>query len=751
MSDKIGVFICTGHGIGEALDIDALTEVATDEFKVDLCETIESCDADALAALRERVAAEELTKVVVAGPNSRSYNAGDLPDAINVQVVNLLEWVILTHPPNDEDTDMMAQDYLRMGITMAKESKPVELFEGHADLCKSILVVGGGIAGLTAALDVAETGSDVVLVEKASELGGYMAKLHRSVPTRPPYRDLEDPGIAATVAAVTANERITVHLDSTIESIVGGPGLFDVTLSGAGASAGTFRIGAIVQATGFTTVEPTDFAHLGYGENPDVVTNAAFEEMAKQGAFVRPSDSRPVKSVAFVQCGDSRNPEIFSYASSIMSLNALKQALYIREADADARAFVFYEHLRTPGQQEDFLIRAQEDPGIFLTRGSVNGIAGVNGQIVLEVSDSMLGEDLEVEVDLVVLNCGMKPTGADGEALRKLADSKRVVAEGPGNAKYEECMAAVEALATHEGTEILNLDYRQGPDLPALKHGYPDSHFICFPYESRRTGIYAAGTLRSPMDGASAAEDATGAAMKAMQCLEMLSRGETVHPRSGDQSFPVFSLMRCTQCKRCTEECPFGAINEDAKGTPEYQVTRCRRCGICMGACPERIISFPDYSISAVANCIKSVEVPEEWDEKPRVLVLACQNDALPALEAAALHGIQYSAFARVIPVRCLGAINVVFIKEAISNGFDGVLLFGCKHGDDYQCHMVTGSELMETRGGNIKEALEQMALENERVQLHSIEISDYETIPAVIDEFMELIEEIGMNPFKGM
>jgi quinone-modifying oxidoreductase subunit QmoB len=743
------VFICTGYGIGEALDIEELTDVANDEFRVDLCETIESCDADALAALRERVAAEELTQVVVAGPDSRFYKAGDLPEVSNVQVVNLLEWVILTHPPNDEDTDMMAQDYLRMGITRAKGSTPVELFEQHADLSKTILVVGGGVAGLTAALEVAETGYQVVLVEKASELGGYLAKMHRSVPTRPPYRVLEDPGIAQKVAAVQANEHITVHVDTTIESIVGGPGLFDVTLRGAGASAGTFRIGAIVQATGFTPVEPTGF--LGYGDNPDVITNDRFEEMAKAGAFVRPSDGRPVKSVAFVQCGDSREPDTFSYASAIMSLNALKQALYIREADDDARAFVFFEHLRTPGQREDFLIRAQEDPGIFLTRGTVSGVAAANGQVVLDVRDSMLGEQLEVEVDLVVLNSGMKPNAADGEAIRTLTDSKRVVNEGPGNAKYEECKATVEALAAHEGSEILNLDYRQGPDLPSLKHGYPDSHFICFPYESRRTGIYAAGTLRSPMDGASAAEDATGAAMKAMQCLEMLSRGETVHPRSGDQSFPTFSLMRCTQCKRCTEECPFGAINEDAKGTPEYQVTRCRRCGICFGACPERIINFPDYSIPAVADSIKIVEIPEEWDEKPRVLVLACQNDALPALEAAALHGIEYSAFVRVIPVRCLGAVNVVFIKEAIARGFDGVLLFGCKHGDDYQCHMVKGSELMETRGGNIKEALEQMALEEERVQLHSVEITDYETIPKVIDEFMEMIEMIGMNPFKGM
>ena len=84
-------------------------------------------------------------------------------------------------------------------------------------------------------------------------------------------------------------------------------------------------------------------------------------------------------------------------------------------------------------------------------------------------------------------------------------------------------------------------------------------------------------------------------------------------------------------------------------------------------------------------------------------------------------------------------------------DGFDGVMLFGCKYGDDYQCHFIRGSEVMDTRGDNVKEKLQQMALENERVQLHQVQISDYDQIPGLVNEFMETIEEVGMNPFKGM
>ena len=153
---------------------------------------------------------------------------------------------------------------------------------------------------------------------------------------------------------------------------------------------------------------------------------------------------------------------------------------------------------------------------------------------------------------------------------------------------------------------ILKLDYRQGPEVPNLRYGYPDSHFICFPYETRRTGIYAAGTVRRAMDMAAAKRDAAGAALKAIQCVEMISRGEAVHPRAGDQTYPEFFMQRCTQCKRCTEECPFGAINEDEKANPLPNPTRCRRCGVCMGACPERIISFKNYSVDMIGTMIKA-------------------------------------------------------------------------------------------------------------------------------------------------
>jgi quinone-modifying oxidoreductase subunit QmoB len=114
-------------------------------------------------------------------------------------------------------------------------------------------------------------------------------------------------------------------------------------------------------------------------------------------------------------------------------------------------------------------------------------------------------------------------------------------------------------------------------------------------------------------------------------------------------------------------------------------------------------------------------------------------------------HHLEYSPFIRIIPVRCLGSFNVVWVNEAISAGYDGIILIGCKYGDDYQCHFVKGSELAASRQQNVREKLEQMAMENERVELHQLQITEYQRLPEIFSKFAELIEEIGMNPFKGM
>ncbi len=217
-----------------------------------------------------------------------------------------------------------------------------------------------------------------------------------------------------------------------------------------------------------------------------------------------------------------------------------------------------------------------------------------------------------------------------------------------------------------------------------------------------------------------AVEDAVGATMKAIQSLENASQGRAAHPRVGDLSYPSFRKEGCTQCKRCTVECPFGAINEDEQRYPVFNESRCRRCGTCMGACAVRVISFENYSIDTVGQQIKAVDIPDEPFGKPRILAFACENDAYPALDMAAQaarsgNGVELTPFARVIPVRCLGSVNLSWVTDALNSGYDGIVLMGCRRNDDYQCHFVRGSAMAAERMSKVGETLQTLNLEPER------------------------------------
>ncbi|RLB12594.1 MAG: heterodisulfide reductase subunit A, partial [Deltaproteobacteria bacterium] len=612
--------------------------------------------------------------------------------------------------------------------------------KAEEEYSKDILVVGGGLAGMTAALEVARAGYNAIIVEREERLGGFLNKMKKRM--APPYEELYDTGLEELVKEVEENSSIKVYTSSTVEKISGAPGLFSVEIKNNG-NIVQERAGAIIQATGWKPYDPKRLEHLGYGRLKDVVTNVELEEMASNGGIKRPSDGQAPKNVLFVQCAGQRDPEHLPYCSSVCCLVSLKQAAYIKEQDPEAVCYILFKDMRTVGQAEEFYKKSQLDGNIFI-RGSITEVGEEDGKLFIEADDEFLGEKIRVgELDMIVLATGMVPSSKP-ETIPKIK-----APEGAEGAD-EEGMIEVLPDSGFYAERALNLEYRQGPELPTLRYGFPDSHFICFPYETRRTGIYAAGCLRRPMETARVIDDATGAAMKAVQCVEMTERGVSVHPRSGDMSYPEVNLQRCTQCKRCTEECPFGAINEDEKANPLFNPTRCRRCGTCMGACPERVISFKNYSVQIIGNMINAIQVPEEDEEKPRIVVFVCENDAYPAIDMAGIKRLKWSPYVRFIPVRCLGSLNLVWIADALSRGIDGILLLGCRHGDDYQCHFIKGSELATVRLSKISETLDRLALESERVRFEEVGISDYWRIPNIIEDFMKTIEEVGPNPYKG-
>jgi quinone-modifying oxidoreductase subunit QmoB len=740
---KVGVYLCSGCEIGDCLNMDELAKVATDENKIPVCKINPwLCSEVSVETIKKDIENENLNRVVIGACSQRFLSdIFKFDSKVLVDRVNLRENVVWTHKPNDEDTQMLASDYLRMGIAKVQNSEPPEAMVNEIN--ETILVVGGGVAGMTSALAAAKAGYSIILTEKENQLGGWLNKIYKIAPTQDPYTTPEPSKIEELISEVESNDKIKVIKSCTIEKISGQPGNFDVKfIVENNPQTESVKVGAIVQATGWKQYNPEKLGDLGYGKFDNVITNIQLEESFKSGKGNSAFNGKPIKSITFIQCAGSRDEKHLPYCSSVCCSVSLKQALYVREKYPDALIYIIYRDMRTIAQNELFYKHVQNEDNIFLTKGDVGALNKADdGAILIDVDNSLLGEKIQIKSEVVVLATGMVPSTLAGE----IETGEEASSDGKG-------LDGKKAAESAEvGAKILNLSYRQGTDLPTLKYGFPDSHYICFPYETRRTGIYAAGTVRSPMDIASSKNDAYGAAFKAIQMLHSAKTGKAVHPRAGDQSFPDFFLQRCTQCKRCTEECPFGTLDEDEKGTPLPNLYRCRRCGICLGSCPERIISFKDYSVHMIASMIKVVEIPDEFEEKPRILAFLCENDAYPSLDIVGKYRMQYDPNVRVIPVRCLGSVNVVWIADALSRGFDGIIMIGCKHGDDYQCHYIKGSELANKRMENVQEKLKQLVLEPERVKILELSIDEYKKLPGIFNDFVEEINEIGLNPYKGM
>jgi quinone-modifying oxidoreductase subunit QmoB len=699
-SRQMALAVCTGCSIGQCIDADKLTVAVREAYQGLACMKHASlCSEAGLAEMHRQLQSDGVDRLAIAACSPRVKSAEFDLEGIIVERINLREQLSWVMEPGHEDTQMCAEDQTRMALARLEAIKEtVPYLPEH--LSSDILVVGGGIAGLNSALEGARAGYRIHLVERSDHLGGYAGRIHKMLPDADSPAGLREPDLGKLIKEIVEHPGVEIYLNSSIQSISGEPGNFMVSLESDGLS--ELRVGAVVTATGWKPYNTEKLAYLGYG-------SGRVKSLEEFELFVQ--DEKLPDRVLFILCAGSRDEDHLAYCSSYCCSAALKQALYVREKNPDAEVYIVYRDIRTTGFQEEFYKMVQADDAIFMTKGRIESVSDRGDAVQVVLSESLLDEHVSLSAQMVVLASGMVPNT----------------------------------------TSDLQLQYRLGKGLPELEYDFSDSHFICFPYETRRTGIFAAGTVRAPMDMDMSREDGAGAMMKAIQSVESVKRGEAVHPRAGDMSWPELYMDRCTDCKRCTEECPFGSYDETEKGTPLPNPARCRRCGICLGSCPERVIGFADFNINSVSAMIKAVEVPDEFEEKPRILAFVCENDAYPALDTAGVKRLQISPFVRIIPIRCLGSINKVWISDALSHGYDGILQIGCKPGDDYQCHFIHGSELTEQRGENLQETLETMMLEPERIRTEFVEITEHHSIQEIINDYVEELELIGPNPFKSM
>ena len=445
MSDemKIGAYICNGCGISERLDSAQLEMTATRDGKAALCKQHDFlCSEAGVKMIQDDIDNEGVNHLVIAACSRRAKTDAFNFDNVALSRANLREGVIWVRPDTDEmreTTQEMADDYMRMACAEAKYMK-IPQASGEQSVNKNILIAGGGVAGMTAALEASKAGYPCTIVEKTDQLGGATAQLYKKIPTKAPYADPQDTGVAEMIAAVEADSNITVHLNSTLTNTAGAPGRFKADISTESGSTETKDFGAIVQASGFTPYDASNLPEFSYGKNKDVVTQMELEALAVEAngaAIKRPSDGKEVQSVLFIQCAGQRSKKEghLQHCSGYCCSASIKQAMYFKDQNPAVDTTVLYTDLRTPGAGGENFYRSGQKKGVIFTKGIASEVVdGANPTV--KFKDLILDDDIDLEVDMVVLATGMvanagQPTRAeltdqDNEEIGRASCRERV-------------------------------------------------------------------------------------------------------------------------------------------------------------------------------------------------------------------------------------------------------------------------------------------------------------------------------------
>ncbi|PIU67751.1 MAG: disulfide reductase, partial [Armatimonadetes bacterium CG07_land_8_20_14_0_80_40_9] len=331
------------------------------------------------------------------------------------------------------------------------------------------------------------------------------------------------------------------------------------------------KVGAIIVATGFDTFDPTVFQEYGYGRYKDVITSLQFERLINAsgptgGEVKRPSDGKHPKRVAFIQCVGSRDDTVGRpYCSKVCCMYTAKHTILLKEHEPDSKSYVFYIDIRAPGKgYEEFVRRAQEEYGATYIRGKVAKIYERGGKLVLKAEDTLIGKQVEIEVDLVVLAVGIEPKKDAKDLARKL------------NISYD-------------------------------TYGfYNEAHPKLRPVETLTDGIYLAGVCQGVKDIPDAVAQGSAAAAKV---CGLFSSDELIT----DPLTSVVDKDLCVGCCACISACPFNAIEEEVleERTGERIVakvneTLCKGCGVCVATCPSKAVSLKGWTDEQV---LREVEI----------------------------------------------------------------------------------------------------------------------------------------------
>ena len=540
---RVGVFVCRcGSNIARVVDVPAVAEYAsTLPYVVHAEENLYSCSTDTQSKIINIIKEKGLNRVVVASCSPRTHESL-FQDTIREGCLNkyLFEmanirdqcsWVHATHMP--EATEK-AKDLVRMAVARAVTLEP--LHQSPAEIKRRGLVIGGGVSGMTAVLELARQGYEAVLVEREKELGGNLQRIYYTADGADPQALL-----ASLIEQVEKEPKITVYKGAEVKKSSGFLGNYAAEIITDTGDNVEVEHGVVILATGGTEYKPTEYL---YGQSDKVLTQLELEKNIAEGN----EKIKKLDSVVMIQCVGSREEE-HMYCSRVCCTQATTNAIKLKERNPDTEVYILYRDMRTYGMNE-LLYRQAREKGITFIRYEAERkpeVSEKNGKLKVNVFDSTLGTEILLEPGLLVLSSAIRPQADAEEFASKLK-------------------------------------------LPLTQDKfYMEAHMKLRPLDFVSEGMYLCGLAHSPKSISESIVQARGAVSRAMTILSQpyLMVGGVVS---------VVDPDKCAACLTCVRSCPFDVPKINDEGVAYIEAAACQGCGICASMCPRKAIKLQHYS-----------------------------------------------------------------------------------------------------------------------------------------------------------
>jgi heterodisulfide reductase subunit A-like polyferredoxin len=553
---RIGVFVChCGINIAGVVDVEAVADYARSLPNVAyVTHCMFACSTDQQQEIMGAIEQHRLNRVLVASCTPRTHEplfrktlrqAGLNPYLF--ELANIREQDSWVHQAEPEAATEKAKDLVRMSVSRSRLLEP--LHDASYEVIQSAMVIGGGLAGLTAALSVAEQGFPVFVVERTDELGGNARTLYYTEDGANPAQYVQE-----LIQKVETNPLITVYKEAEVLSITGSCGNFTTTLSVQGESQ-EISHGVVIVATGGEEYKPSEYL---YGQHPRVMTQKEFESVLAS----QPDEAKLFQRVVMIQCVGSREPE-YLYCSRVCCTAAIKNSLKLKTLNPNAQISVLYRDIRTFGLKETYYLKARQEGVRFFRfeREQKPQVMSQGDTLSISVFDAQLQSPVQLETDLLVLSAAIRPR-EEGKQL----------------------------------SEVMRL--------PLDEDGFfMEAHPKLRPLDFATAGFFLCGLAQGPKFANEAIAQARGAVSRAVMVLskkKMVAEGVITHV---DPSL-------CRACGECEKTCVFEAIKvkevEEGQKRAVVTETLCTGCGACNVACPTGAASLAHFRDEQVNVMIKA-------------------------------------------------------------------------------------------------------------------------------------------------